>query len=232
MYLILRSDLNSDTTFPLEILYLHLIIVVQSLGRVRLFVTSWTTAHHTSLSFTIYRSFLKLLSIELAMPSNHLIFCHPLLLLPSIFPSIRVFSNESGLFQWVRSFPMSRLFASGGQSIGASASVLPMNIQVWCSLGLTSLILLQSRGLSRVFPITTVRNSLILSLVYGPNLISIHDYWKDHSLLYRLLSAKWCLYLFLNLYWDFIKFAVEMLISPSPSKHKSFPKMDLILKFK
>ena len=159
-------------------------------------VTSWTTARHTSLSFTIYRSFLKLLSIELVMPSNHLIFCHPLLLLPSIFSSIRVFSNESGLFQWVRSFPMSRLFASGGQSIGASASVLPMNIQVWCSLGLTSLILLQSKGLSRVFPSTTVRNSLILSLVYGPNLISIHDYWKDHSLLYRLLSAKWCLYLF------------------------------------
>ena len=70
---------------------------VQSLSRVRLFVTSWTAAHQASLSVTISRSSLKLMSIELVMPSNHLILCHPLLLLPSIIPSTRVFSNESAL---------------------------------------------------------------------------------------------------------------------------------------
>ena len=81
-------------------------------------VTSWTAAHQASLSITNSQSLLKLMSIELVMPSNHLILCHPLHLLPSIIPSIRVFSNESAL-------------RSGGQSIGVSAStsVLPMNIQ-------------------------------------------------------------------------------------------------------
>ena len=86
------------------------------------------------------------------MPSNHLIFCHPLLL-PSIFPSIRVFS-------------MSQLFASGDQSIGASASasasVLPMNIQDSFPLGLTGLISLQSKGLSRVFSNSTVEKASVL----------------------------------------------------------------------
>ena len=92
---------------------------VQSLSRVRLFATPGTAACQASLSITNSWSLLKLMSIELVMPSNHLILCHPLLLLPSIFPNIRVF------------FPMSQLFASGGQSIGvsASSSVLPMNIE-------------------------------------------------------------------------------------------------------
>ena len=70
---------------------------VQSLSCVRLFATPWTAARQASLSITNSRSLLKLMSIESVMPSNHLILCHPLLLLPSIFPSIRVFSNESAL---------------------------------------------------------------------------------------------------------------------------------------
>ena len=70
---------------------------VQSLSRVQFFVTSWTAAHQASLSNTNSQSLLKLMSIELVMPFNHLILCHPLLLMPSIFPSIRVFSNESVL---------------------------------------------------------------------------------------------------------------------------------------
>ena len=74
-----------------------LLIVVQSLSRVRLFATSWTAAHQASRSFTISWSLLKLMSIESVMPSNHLILCCPLLLLPSIFPSNRVFSHESAL---------------------------------------------------------------------------------------------------------------------------------------
>ena len=96
----------------------HQFSSVQSLSRVRLFATSWTAACHASLSITNSRSLLKLISIELVMPANHLTFCHPLLLLPSVFPSIR-------------SFPMSQFFASSDQSIrvSASASVLPMNIQ-------------------------------------------------------------------------------------------------------
>ena len=89
---------------------------VQSLSCVQLFATPWTAARQASLSFTISRSLLKLMSVESVMPSNHLILCRPLLLPPSIFPA-------SG------SFPMGQFFASGGQSIGVSASVLPMNIQ-------------------------------------------------------------------------------------------------------
>ena len=108
--------------------------------------TPWTAARQASLSITNSRRLLKLISIESVMPSNHLILCRPLLLLPSIFPSIRVFSNESALHnRW--------------QSIGvsASASVLPMNIQDWFPLGLTGLNSLQSKGLSRVFSSITVQ---------------------------------------------------------------------------
>ena len=72
-------------------------VVVQLLSRVQLFATRWTEAHQASLSFTISQSLLKLMSIELVMPSDHLILCHPLLLLPSLFPSIGIFSNESAL---------------------------------------------------------------------------------------------------------------------------------------
>ena len=71
-----------------------------SVTKLCLSVTPWTAARQASLSFTISRSLLKLMSIESVMPSNHLILCHPLLLLPSIFPSIRVFSNESVLHRW------------------------------------------------------------------------------------------------------------------------------------
>ena len=118
---------------------------VQSLSCVQLFATPWTAAQQASLSITNCRSLLKLMSIELVMPSNHFILCRPLLLLQS-FPA-------SGSFQ------LSQLFTSGGQSIGvsASASVFPMNIQDWFSLGWTSWIPLQSKGLSRVFSNTTVQ---------------------------------------------------------------------------
>ena len=121
------------------------VVVVQSLSCVWLFVTPWTAACQASLSFTISQSLLKLMSIESVMPSSHLILCHPFFVLPSIFPSIRVFSSELAL-------------CINGQSIGAaaSASVLLMNIQGWFPLGLTDLISLQSKGLSKVFSSTTV----------------------------------------------------------------------------
>ena len=73
------------------------VVIVQSLSLVQLFVTPWTAAHQASLFVTNSRSLLKLMAIQSVMPSNHLILCRPLLLLPSIFPSIRVFSNESAL---------------------------------------------------------------------------------------------------------------------------------------
>jgi len=76
----------------------HQFSSVQSLSHVQLFATPWTAAHQASLSITNSQSLLKLMSIESVMPSNHLILCHPLLLLPSIFPSIRVFSSESDLY--------------------------------------------------------------------------------------------------------------------------------------
>ena len=114
-----------------------------SLSCVQLFATPWTAAHQASLSITNSWSLLKLMSIESVMPSYHLILCGPLLLLPSIFPSIG-------------SFPMSQFFASGGQSIGVSASTsgLPMNAQDWSPLGWTGWI---TKGLSRVFSNTIVQ---------------------------------------------------------------------------
>ena len=106
----------------------------------------WTAAHKASLSITNSRSLLKLMSIKSVMPSKHLILCHALLFLPSIFPSIRVFSNESALhIRWPKYWSF------------ASTSVLPMNIQDWSPLGWTSWISLQSKGLSRIFSNSTVQ---------------------------------------------------------------------------
>ena len=115
---------------------LNSISSVQSLSRVRLFATPWIAACQASLSITNSQSLLKLMFIESVILSNHLILCHPLLLLPSIFPASR-------------SFQMSQLFASGGQSTGvsASASVIPMNTQDWSPLRWTGWISLQSKEL-------------------------------------------------------------------------------------
>ena len=125
---------------------------VQSLSRVWLFAILWTAAGQASLSFTISWSLLKLMSIELVMPSNLLILCHPLFLLPSIFPSISVFSNESVLqIRW----PVYWNF---------SLSIYPSNkYSGLISSGFTGLISLQSQGLSRVFSNTTVQKCQFFS---------------------------------------------------------------------
>jgi len=117
---------------------------VQSLSRVRLFVTPWTAARQASLSITNSKSLLKLIFIELVMPS--------------ISSSVVPFSSSLQSFPASGSFPISQFFTSGGQSIGVSAwaSVLPMNIQDWFPLGWTGWISLQSKWLSRVFSNTTV----------------------------------------------------------------------------
>ena len=136
---------------------------VQSLSHVWLFATPWTAACQASMSVTNSQSLLKLMPIVSVMTSNDFILCHPLLLLPSIFPA-----SES--------FPVSQFFSSGSQSIAAltSASVLPMNIQDWFPLGLTGLISLKSKGLWRVFPTPQFKNinSSVLSFLYGPTLFN------------------------------------------------------------
>ena len=124
----------------------------QSLSRVWLFAAPWTVACQASLSITNSQSLLKLMSIESVMPSDHLILCLPLLLLPSIFSSIRVFSSESVL-----------RISDQSNGVSASASVLPMNSQDWFPLGLTSLISLLSKWLSRVFSNTTVQKHQFFS---------------------------------------------------------------------
>ena len=119
---------------------------VQSLSRVRLFVTLWIAARQASLSITNSWSSPRLTSIESVMPSSYLILCRPLLLLPQSLPA-----SES--------FPMSQLFSWGGQSTGVSAlaSFLPKKSQGWSPSECTGWISLQSKGLSRVFSNTTVR---------------------------------------------------------------------------
>ena len=104
------------------------------------FVTPWTAAHQASLYITNSRSLLKLMSIEMVKPSNHLILCHPLLLLPSIFPSIRVFSNQSILFRWPKYWRF-------------SFSISPSS-EYWISL--------LSNGLSRVFSNITAQKHQFL----------------------------------------------------------------------
>ena len=107
-------------------------------------------------------------------------FCHPLLLLPSIFPSIRVFSKESALrIKWPECWSF-------------TFSISPSNIQSWLPLGLTALIFLLSKGLSRVFSSTTIWsiNSSAFSLLYGPTPMSVHDSWKNRSFDYADLIQQ------------------------------------------
>ena len=119
---------------------------VQLLNRVRLFVTPWTVAHQASLSITNSRSLSKLMSIKSVMPSNHLILCCPLLLLPKVFPSIRVFSNELVLcFRWSIYWSFSFNISPSNEYSG----LISLRWTPWISL--------QSNGLSRVFYNTTVQ---------------------------------------------------------------------------
>ena len=119
---------------------------VRSLSCVRLFATPWTTAHQASLSITNSRSLLKLMSIESVMPSNHLILCRPLLLLPPIPPSIRVFSNESTLrMRWPKYWNFSFSISPSNEHTG----LISFRMDWWD--------LLESKGLARVFSNTTVQ---------------------------------------------------------------------------
>ena len=154
-----------------------------SVSKSCLTATPLTAVHQPSLSFTVSWSLLRLhqvnLSIKLMMPSN-------------ISSSVIPFSSCPQCFSASGSFPMSQLFTSGGPSIGASASVLPMNIQDWFPLGLIGLIPLLSKGLSRVFSNTTVRKDQFFGVqhFYNPSVISVYDYWKNHNFDYTDLCQQ------------------------------------------
>ena len=147
---------------------------VQSLSCVQLFATSWTAACQASLSITNSRSLLKLMSIASVMPSNHLILWHPLQLPPSVFPSIRVFSNELALLiRWPK-------YWSFGFSISPSneySGLISFRVD-WFGSPCSP----RDSQESSPTPQFKSISSSVLSFLYSPTLTSILDYWKNHSL--------------------------------------------------
>ena len=158
-----------------SVLYLLIpFVAVQSLGCIQLVATPWTAACQTSLSFTISWSLFKLMSIESLMSFNHLILCHSLLLLPSIFPSIRVFSNESAfLIGWPKYWSFSFSTSPSNEYLG----LISFRID-WFDLLAVQRTL---KGLIQQHIFETISSSAF-SLFYGPTLTSIPNYWKNHSL--------------------------------------------------
>ena len=150
---------------------IFIVVVVQSLSRVQLFVTPWTAACKASLSFTISQSLLKLMSIQPVMPSNHLL-CDALLLLPSIFPSIRAFSNESALrIRWPKYWSFSFSISPSNEYSGLVSFRMD-----WLDL-----LAVQGTLKSLLQHHSSKVSIFLLSLLYGPALTSIDDYWKNHS---------------------------------------------------
>ena len=145
----------------------------------------WTAACQASLSFTISHTLLKFRSIELVMPSNHLFLCHPLLLLPSVFPSISVFSNELALhIRW----PKYWSFSFSIHPSNKYSRLISFRID-WFDI-----LAVQGTQESSLAPQFESINSSALSLLYGPTLTSVHDYWKNRYLwLDAPLSTKRCL---------------------------------------
>ena len=141
---------------------------IQSLSHVQLFETPWTAVHQASLSITNSWSLLKLMSIESVMPSSHLILCHPLLLPPSIFPTIRIFSNKSVLrIRWPEDWSF-------------TFSISPSNeYSRLISFRTDWLYLLAVQGTLK--SLLQQHSSKVLSFLYSPTHTSIHDYWKNHS---------------------------------------------------
>ena len=149
---------------------IHVFSSVQSLSGIQLFVTPWTAAHQDSLSITNSHSLVKLMSIESVMPSNYLILCRPLLLLLSMFPSIRVFSNEAALrIRWPKYWSFS-ISPSNEYSGLISFTIDGFDFLV-VQGPLKSLLQHDSSSI----------NSSVLNLLYVLTLTSIHDSWKNHS---------------------------------------------------
>ena len=148
---------------------------VQSLGRVRLFATPWTAARQASLPITNSQSSLKLMSIESVMPSNHLFLCRPLLLLPSIFPSFGVFSNESVLhIRWPKYWSFSFSISPSNEYSGLISFRMD-----WLDL-----LAVQGTLKSLLQHHSSKASPSALSFLHSPTLTSIHDHRKNHSLDY------------------------------------------------
>ena len=146
---------------------------VQSLRHVQLFAIPWTAACQASLPITNSWSLLKLLSIKSVMPFNHLILCLPVLLLPSIFPSIRVFSNESRLHnKWPKYWSFNFNISPSNEHLGLISFRMD-----WLDL-----LAVQGTIKSLLQHHSSKASILQHSAFYGPTLTSIHDYWKNHSL--------------------------------------------------
>ena len=153
---------------------------VQSLSHVQPFATPWST--EASLSITNSQSLLKRMSIELVMPSNHLIFCRPLLLSPSIFPSIRVFSNELVFhIRWPKYWSFSFSISPSSEYSG----LISFRID-W--LDLLAIQETDSQEISPKPQFKSIKSAL--SFLYSPTLTSIHDYWKNHSLTRQTFVGK------------------------------------------
>ena len=135
--------------------------------------TPWTVARQVSLSITNSCSLLKLMSMKTVMPSNHLILCHSLLFLPSIFPSIRVFSNASTFsIRWSKYWSFSFSISPSNEYSGLTSFRTDW-FDVLCNTGDS----LESSPTTQLKSI----NFSVFSFLYGPTLTSIHDYWKNHS---------------------------------------------------
>ena len=158
-------------TLPWAVIYNNL--SVQSLSRVQLPSTPWTTAHQASLSITNSWSLRKLMSIESVMPSSHLILCHPLLLLPSIFPSMRVFSNESTLrMRWPKYWSFSLNISPSNEHPGLISFGMDWLAPCCPRDSPESSLTSQLKSI----------NSTALSFLHSPTHTSIHDHGKNHSL--------------------------------------------------
>ena len=150
-----------------------LYVSVQSLSRVRLSVTPWITARQASLSITNSRSSLKPMSIESVMPSSHLILCHPLLLLPPISPSIRIFSNELTLrMRWPKYWSFSLTISPSNEHPGL----------ISFRKGWLDLLAVQGTLKSLLQHHSSKGSILQRSAFFTVQLTSIHDHWKNHSL--------------------------------------------------
>ena len=157
-------------------------VVVQSLGHVRLFANPWPAIRQAPLSFTISQSLLKLMSIESVMPSNHRILCHLLLLLPSVFPSSRVFSNESVLcIRWPKYWSFSFNISLSSDCAG----LISFRID-WFDL----LACLKDSQESSPTPQFESSSSSVLSLFCSLALTSVHDYWKTIALTTWIFVSK------------------------------------------
>ena len=162
-----------------NLVYMCNLSSVQLLSHVRLFATLWTAARQASLS-TNSRSLLKLMSIALVMPSNNFILCRPLLLPPSIFPSIRVFSKESLLcIRWLKYWSFSFSISPSNEYSGLISFRTD-----WFDL------LAVQKTLKSFLQHHSSKALNLQNFLYGPNLTSIHDYWKNHSFDYTDLCQQ------------------------------------------